>query len=558
MAVLATLGPRLDFSFDRADGSLDKYPLPDWREVCPGVLASGQLTENHPLVDTYLDVLARISPREPSVHPTSATFRALPTHPRGSPREITFWQAEHAGIAAWNTVANLIAQQFHLFPSPTSRLYAVELPKLSPVQQMSIFTLAALKVLNHPTHPAHLALWAKNTMLRTADTVDDVIHMKPCPIESRVGWIGKAENLWALRGLQSMYIPPEPKGMTLRKRRNAPVTLNAAELAEDHGEAPRVSTRKRTRTTRASQKAKDAEDAQAAAAAAEDVVPEADPEPEAEAEDEEETPSLLFAQGMGDLPPQRPPLAFPAPNPTLEFITRAVKEDLYSNSPVLQAIELMLGLNQPSTDIPLDADDLPPPPSEPVLAATASPTATRRSTRARRKPAPPGPCSLLSTPFSTLSPSPAPSPELAGLSQEGAARSRGSSTAVSDADYPSEEGTVVDVDADMELETPAKAKGKTSGKRKAALVDADDVVLAKSNVNANTHAKKASPARSKRARTDELARDVLGVATSPSGENAEPAREPEPEQPSVPAVKKRRTASSGAAGGKRKAARARA
>ncbi|KAI0737040.1 hypothetical protein C8Q80DRAFT_441114 [Daedaleopsis nitida] len=153
-----------------------QVPLPDWREVCPGVLASGQLTENHPLVDTYLDVLARISPREPSVHPTSATFRALPTHPRGSPREITFWQAEHAGIAAWNTVANLIAQQFHLFPSPTSRLYAVELPKLSPVQQMSIFTLAALKVLNHPTHPAHLALWAKNTMLRTADTVDDVIR----------------------------------------------------------------------------------------------------------------------------------------------------------------------------------------------------------------------------------------------------------------------------------------------------------------------------------------------------------------------------------------------
>ena len=185
--------------------------------------------------------------------------------------------------------------------------------------------------------------------------------------------------MWALRGLQSLYVPPEPKGMTLRKRKapSAP-TATSSELAEVHVEA-RVNTRKRTRTTRASQKAKDAEAAQAAAPIP-DATEDADAADTAE-QVEEQGSSLLFASG-GDV--AAPP--FPSVQ-TLEFITRAVKEDLITGSPVLQAIEQMLGLKQPA-DIPLD---LPPPAISPDSASTASPSATRRSTRARRKPAPPGP-----------------------------------------------------------------------------------------------------------------------------------------------------------------------
>ena len=77
-------------------------------------------------------------------------------------------------------------------------------------------------------------------------------ELKPCPIQSSVGWIGKTENLWALRGLQSLYIPPEPKGMTLRKRRAPTATTAPVEIAE-HATEGRVTTRKRARTTRASQ-----------------------------------------------------------------------------------------------------------------------------------------------------------------------------------------------------------------------------------------------------------------------------------------------------------------
>ena len=152
--------------------TFDKYPLPDLREVCPGMLATGQLTDNHPLVNTYLDALARIMPRGPS-SPTSSHSPAPATQ---SSQVVTFWQSEHAGIASWNTVSNVISQQFQLFPGPASRLYAAEVPKLTARQQQSIFALAALKVLNHPTVPVHWAFWAKNTTLRTADTVEAILR----------------------------------------------------------------------------------------------------------------------------------------------------------------------------------------------------------------------------------------------------------------------------------------------------------------------------------------------------------------------------------------------
>lgn len=165
----------------------DKYPLPDLREVCPGVLASGHLTDNHPLVNTYIEALARIVPRHAN-KPTSSSAStpasaatSLPSHdtsapPQHAPYQLTHWVAHHAGIAATLTVSNVISQQFQLFPSPAARLYAAEVPKLTQAQKEAIFVLAALKVMNHPKHSAHFAFWAKNVLERTAQVVDSVLR----------------------------------------------------------------------------------------------------------------------------------------------------------------------------------------------------------------------------------------------------------------------------------------------------------------------------------------------------------------------------------------------
>lgn len=368
-------------------------------------------------------------------------------------------------------------------------------------------------------------------------------EMRPSPIVSRVGWIGKQENLWALRGLQSMYIPPEPKGMTLRKRKPAPTSTVDADVAEEPAET-RVNTRKRTRATRASQRAREAEAAQAARAAAAtpevtEVAEVADVVEEAEVEEEQES-SLLFHPGDHFMPS---PFVGPS-GPTLEFITRAVKEDLIAGSPVLQAIELMLGLNQPSTDFPLDLP-LPVVSSSDHAAETA---ATRRSTRARRKPAPPGPCSLLSTPLSSLSSPPTPdmsNSPLASPEKNSRSRSRGSSTAVSEADCPSEDGTVVDV----EIEPVTCAKGK----RKAAEIDVVELEEPAPAPRSGSKAKKSQNAR-KRVKAETLAvvKDVLdaGVLPDASGDENVPAMVP------APTSKKRKAATSSS--GKRKPARARA
>ena len=370
-------------------------------------------------------------------------------------------------------------------------------------------------------------------------------ELKPCPIQSSVGWIGKTENLWALRGLQSLYIPPEPKGMTLRKRRAPPASTAPVEIAE-HATEGRVTTRKRARTTRASQKAKEAEAAQAA-----EVVP----EPEEEAEEEQQS-SLLFAPGQQS---PRLPAFMGGSAPTLEMIEKAMKDDFTSGSPVLQAIEHLLGLNHPSSDFPLE---LPPPAILDIdPAPIASPSATRRSTRSRRKPAPRGPCSLTSTPLSTLSSPPSrensPLP-LSSPAKQARSGSRGSSTAVSDAGYPSEEGTVVDAETEA-TSVSVSASASAKGKRKATEIDDADALEPHPSKG---KAKKASGAASrKRAKLDEIALAAVGPR---DGEQAVPVLEPEasgeenvPEVASVPAAagaKKRKAATYG---GKRKAARAR-
>nr|VWO98983.1 Beta-xylanase (EC [Ganoderma boninense] len=471
-----------------------KYPLPDLHEVCPGVLASGQLTDNHPLVNAYIEALGRIVPRHAN-KPTSSSAStpasaaaSLPSPdsaapPQHAPYRLTHWVAHHAGIAATLTVSNVISQQLQLFPSPAAHLYRSEVPKLTQAQKEAIFVLAALKVMNHPKHPAHFAFWAKNVLERTAQVVDSVLQLRPCPVLSSVGWMGIQENTWALEGLQSLYIPAQvvqqkkAGGMTLRKRKATANNANAqSPAADDEPEKPR----KRVRTTRASQRAK----AALSAAHAEDADA---------GEEQAPSSSLLFsseasaaaAAGVVEA------LASPAAASALDgavCVTRDVKQEFIATTPVLQAIGLML--------------ELP-------------------------KPAPPGPCSLVSTPLSAIdTPLPAAdavlpeTPECAAqaIQKRNRSGSRGSSTAVSDAGYPSEEGTVVDA----EMETEAEA---CRGKRKAVEVELADFVDEEREEERDSNPKSAK-----------------GKSASGSGSRK------------APAAKKRRVSAAGG-GGKRRASR---
>ncbi|KAL7281094.1 hypothetical protein ACG7TL_004400 [Trametes sanguinea] len=177
------------------------YPLPDMREVKPGVLASGQWTVNHPLVDAYLAALARLAPRQrPQQAPGASVPSTATTSPATTPQSLPDsyfpsltsgplvvstpqneadrlrWRAYHGGIASVHTVAQVITVQYELFPGPGSAWYAAQVGRLSEEQKRAVFALAALKVLNHPTHPAHWALWAKNVLRRTAQVVEEIFR----------------------------------------------------------------------------------------------------------------------------------------------------------------------------------------------------------------------------------------------------------------------------------------------------------------------------------------------------------------------------------------------
>ncbi|KAI0766824.1 hypothetical protein BD413DRAFT_614828 [Trametes elegans] len=462
-----------------------RYPIPDMHEVQPGVLSTGQWTVNHPFVDAYLTALARLAPKHkpqqgprasapptattspvmasqalPDAHPAPTFHAALPST-RQSEAEKLRWRAQHGGIAAATTVAQVITVQYQLFPEPGSTWYAAQVPRLSGEKKQVVFALAALKVLNHPTHPAHWALWAKNVLQRTAQVVEDILELKPCPIVSHVAWLGVPESVWALHGLQSAFIPPPPPqsekpkggGMTLRKRK-APVTSSSSTPAEA-GVALRVSPRKRQRTTRAQAALAQAQARDASVAAA--------PPPS-------HTNSTL--------------LDVPLPSSDIHGagdISKDVKRemlDVAGASPALQPLGLPLAIPDSAAATASSTSDIPC--SEPAPAATPSsstaslpPGATRRSTRPRRKPAQ-GPVTLSapspSTPASTLStPSTSPAPnEKPSQSQRARAESCGSSTAVSEAGEASE-GTVVDAEA--ELAAASRADLGQKGKRKAAEID---------------------------------------------------------------------------------------
>ncbi|KAI0373484.1 hypothetical protein BV20DRAFT_1049893 [Pilatotrama ljubarskyi] len=501
-----------------------KYPIPDMREVQPGVLASGQWTINHPFVDAYLAALARLAPKQrpqqgpgASVPSTAATSpvaapHALPdahshTHAAASalvsrtPSALSYsphadvdklrWRAHHGGIASALTVAQVITVQYELFPGPGSAWYAAQVSRLSEEQKKAVFALAALKVLNHPTHPAHWALWAKNVLRRTAQVVEEVFQLKPCPIVSHVGWLGLPESVWALQGLQSTFVPPPPPqpekpkagGMTLRKRKaqaQAPAASSHSSssstlVGEDV--ALRVSPRKRQRTTRAQASLAQAQEDASSVATTAAATP-------------SEATSMLL-----DVPL---PTASGAGAGITRFVKREQKQeqlaDIPGASPALQPLELGLALPDTAASSSSSA-----PQESSGLGATSarrspasmSPSATRRSTRARRKPAQ-GPVTLSSassgsTPLSALSTPAAMSPVPLPLhdsetrhgqahatkqsSKHSRAGSCGSSTAVSEAGEASE-GTVVDLDVDT-IETAAAGRD-AKGKRKAAELELDD------------------------------------------------------------------------------------
>ncbi|KAH9894880.1 hypothetical protein C8Q73DRAFT_745301 [Cubamyces lactineus] len=527
--------PQLELTLDAADGSYLKYPIPDLREVKPGVLATGQWTLNHPFVDAYLAALARLAPKQrphqgPGASvPSTATTSPVsvcqplpdvlattpPMYPLQNEVEKLRWRAHHGGIASVYTVAQVITVQLELFPAPGSAWYAAQVARLPEEQKRAVFALAALKVLNHPTHPAHWALWAKNVLRRTAQVVEEVFQLKPCPIVSHVGWLGLPEGIWALEGLQSTFIPPPPPqpekpkagGMTLRKRKGPATTTSSSTAASsatpaEEEVALRVSPRKRQRTTRAQAalaQAQEEQEAAAAAAAAATAAVEA-----AEAEADTEVPASAAEESTSSMLLDVPP---PRANSNSRDSSKAVKQELLDVDGASSALQpLGLALAVPDTAPAGAAHDISVSGSTQTTssavesiesasprsrsAASLSPSATRRSTRARRKPAQ-GPVQLsgsslssvstASTPLSALSTpetSPAPldgraldDPESADAKQQQQrtrAGSCGSSTAVSEAGEASE-GTVVDADGD------AAASHRKFGKRKAAEIEVENV-----------------------------------------------------------------------------------
>ncbi|OSD01364.1 hypothetical protein PYCCODRAFT_1445831 [Trametes coccinea BRFM310] len=597
--------PALELHRDPVDGSSSDmsfegrahlmYPVPDMREVKPGVLASGQWTVNHPLVDAYLAALARLAPRQrPQQAPGASVPSTATTSPATTPQSLPDsyfpsltsgplvvstpqneadrlrWRAYHGGIASVHTVAQVITVQYELFPGPGSAWYAAQVGRLSEEQKRAVFALAALKVLNHPTHPAHWALWAKNVLRRTAQVVEEIFQLKPCPIVSHVGWIGIPESIWALSGLQSTFIPPPPPqpekpkagGMTLRKRK-VPATTSSSSVAthaaEDEPAPLRVSPRKRQRTTRA----------QAALAQAQQLEEEA----AAAAAPPESIPASSSATSESTSGPVTPSesgsMLLDVPLPSL--VSKAVKQelvDIAGASDVLQPLELAL-----------DVPDVAPAPAHDAASSRArstaslSPNIARRSTRARRKPAQ-GPVTLSASPLSALSTpttSPAPLPSHDAEKQEPQehaekkakrvrAGSCGSSTAVSEAGEASEGTVVVDMDGVAEVDSvPAKGKRKAieiEEEADAAPVENPQGAVTPTAPTTNTSKGNAKKSRSKaggaarpkkRVKIDDASSKQAVVALPPTVPNASG----EENVPPAPAPAKKK-----ASGGKRKTAAA--
>ncbi|KAI0326593.1 hypothetical protein GY45DRAFT_78455 [Cubamyces sp. BRFM 1775] len=364
----------------------------------------------------------------------------------------------------------------------------------------------------HPDLPVSHPPFLRNAVIDLARS-RLLTELKPCPIVSHVGWLGLPEGIWALEGLQSTFIPPPPPqpekpkagGMTLRKRKAPSATTSTSSTAASSATpaeeevALRVSPRKRQRTTRAQAALAQAQEEQeaaaaAAVAAATAALEAAEAAAEVPASAAEEIPSSMLL----DVPP-------PRANSNSRDNTKAVKQELLDVDGASSALlPLGLPLAVPDTAPALAAHEQPmqtttSTSAESVAsasprtrsAASLSPSATRRSTRARRKPAQ-GPVQLsssslssvstASTPLSALSTpetSPAPlnarpldDPESAhGKQQQQRMRagSCGSSTAVSEAGEASE-GTVVDLD-----DSASTAGPKKLGKRKAAEIEVENV-----------------------------------------------------------------------------------
>ncbi|KAI0666598.1 hypothetical protein C8Q78DRAFT_436781 [Trametes maxima] len=540
------------------------YPIPDMHEITSGVLSSGQWTVNHPLVDTYLAALTRLAPKQKpqqgpgaSAPATAATSPAVASHalpdahaqsyihaPQ-SEAEKTRWRAHNGGIASVYTVAQVITVQYELFPGAGSAWYAPQVPRLSEEKRKAVFALAALKVLNHPTHPAHWAMWAKNIHRRTAQVVDEVFQLRPCPIVSHVSWLGLPENIWALQGLQSAYIPPPPPqaekpkagNMTLRKRKAPAASSASSSLLPEEGAPLRVSPRKRQRTTRAQAAAAQAQqDALAAGAAL------------------SEAGSMLL-----DVPP---------PTSGAGGVSKATKQeslDIAGVTPALQPLGLPLVVPEAAS---VSTGPAARTATRSQSAASMSPSAPRRSERARRKPAQ-GPVTLstpsVSTPLSALSTPESSSGSLPSQEQDGRPRagSCGSSTAVSESGEASE-GTVVDADVDY-----ASIHGDGKGKRKAIELEADDTEHGPAGKpqGATPAAPKGgkkgrSSAASSRSRKRTKTQTGGGDVTEPpphalnanGEENVRAVGDATEPAPVAQTTKKRRTTSGGGAAGKRKAA----
>ncbi|KAJ3474780.1 hypothetical protein NLI96_g12258 [Meripilus lineatus] len=186
--------------FPPLDPAYAQYAVKRRRQIFPGILEDGCLTIGHKFVDIYLERVAR-APNDRHTH------RLEPDNFFGEKRR------------EYQSVADLLG---------------IRQP-LSQKQNDCIFTLAALKVFHTPHHPAHFTFWGKEACKKTAEKVQNILNMSPCPISAPFGWLGITENVWLVDGIQAISFPPrpatkKPNGMTLRKRK-------AREISKDEGDA---------------------------------------------------------------------------------------------------------------------------------------------------------------------------------------------------------------------------------------------------------------------------------------------------------------------------------
>ncbi|KZT04655.1 uncharacterized protein LAESUDRAFT_814014 [Laetiporus sulphureus 93-53] len=188
----------------------------------PAILEDGRITDDHPLVDLYIQRLAAVYNVEIGHLEMTPFISHMPPDMKGS-----------------LNVGKVL---------DVSAVLDIGLT-LNELQSACILSLAALKVLYSFDHQAHWALWGKCVRERTAAVVQRVSCHTPRLIHSSVCWVGKSENLIALSRAHFLRLLVSDSEVDKRSLRDRKVTVKTAV-------APVNPPRTRSRTTTSNDKAK--------------------------------------------------------------------------------------------------------------------------------------------------------------------------------------------------------------------------------------------------------------------------------------------------------------